>query len=189
MGNLTIPNTQGEVLKDGKFISEWFNYFENIFRRLIGSQNIFLNGIIDSDYTAIGNVGGGTDDLITYTASANLLKTTGDVLEIDAFGTFANNGNNKTVSLVFGSTTIFTIGATAISGGSFDLNAKIIRTGASTQKIIVNGNGTNAVLIKTVYTDGTEDLTTSLEIKMTAVGTATDDIVEEGMITRIHLQS
>ena len=183
-------NVYNKISEDGvtSFSKEWFIFFENIWRRLLGELNIYLGGVLNNDSTAVGNVGAGTDDLITYSLSGNNLRTSGDFIEIDCFGTFAANANNKVISLVFGSTTIFTISPTAINSGSWNIKAKIIRTGSAIQEIIVSGNGTNAVLIKTVYTSGAETLANSLDIKCTAIGTSNDDILQKNLTIKIYRQ-
>jgi hypothetical protein len=53
---------------------------------------------------------------------------------------------------------------------------------------MVDGNGTNSALIKTVYTSGAEDLTTDLTIKVSATGVANDDVVQKNLTIKIYSQ-
>lgn len=185
---ITLPSAQTTISDTGPLNSTWFVLFQNIYNRILGFLDARLMGNIHIDTTDVGNVGSGTDDLMSYSLSANSLKTNNDFLEIHAFGTFAANGNNKTISLILGSTTLFTISPTAINSGSWNLRATIVRTSSSAQKCIVSGNGTNAALLKTVYTLGAEDLATALTIKATAVGTADNDIIQKGLTINIIRQ-
>jgi len=183
---INIPSVQTPITSE-TLTTQWYTFFDSLVKRLLGKLDIFLGGVLANDYTSTGSVGAGSD-LMSYTLSANTLKTKGDFLEINAFGSFAANANNKTITLTFGSTDIFTIGATAINNGSFDLKAKIIKTGDATQEILVNGNGTNAVLVKTVYTAGAEDLTTDLVIKVSATGTSNNDVVQKCLTIKVYVQ-
>jgi hypothetical protein len=182
-----LPSSQTEIIPEKFTTTAWYTYFNNQHKKTLGEFNAYLGGVISNDYTIVGSVGAGSD-LMSYTLSKNSLKTKGDFIEIDAFGTFAANANNKTVTLTFGSTDIFSIAGTAINSGSWNLKARIIKTGDATQEIIVDGNGTNAVLIKTVYTSGAEDFTSDLVIKVSATGTANDDVTQNSLTIKIYSQ-
>jgi len=186
---LIIPATEQNVINEKKkYTIEWYTFFDGIVKRLLGNQDAFFGGVINNNITPASNTGAGATDLMTYTLGKNIFKTTADYLEIEAFGTFAANANNKSISLIFGSTTIYSIPATSINGGSWSLRAKIIKNKDGTQEIIVEGNGTNSVLIKTVYTSGSEDLTTKLDIKISATGIATNDIIQRNLTIKLYLQ-
>lgn len=186
---INIPASEVEVLLENKrFQITWYTFFNNLVKRILGAQDAYLGGVVNNNITSAANSGGGATDLMKYTLGANALKTTTDYVEIEAFGTFAANGNNKSISLIFGSTTIYSIVSTAINSGSWSLRARIIKKTNTTQEIIVEGNGTNSVLIKTVYTSGAEDLTTALDIKINATGVATNDIVQRNLTIKLFLQ-
>ena len=185
---INLPSTETSITSKGKLTIVWYTLFANIIKRLLGNQDAFFGGVINNDITPSTNSGASPTDLITYTLGENALKTTTDYVEIEAFGIFAANGNNKSISLIFGSTTIFSISPTAINGGSWSLKAKIIRRSSTTQEIIVDGNGTNSVLIKTDYTAGTENLANDLVIKVSATGIATNDITQKNLTIKLYLQ-
>lgn len=184
---IQLPSSQTEGIIEKLFTTIWYTFLNNVWKRVLGKFDVYLGGVLKNDVTSTGSVGA-SSDLISYTLSKNSLTTTGDYLDINAFGTFSANANTKTISLIFGTTTIYTIGATAINTGSWNLKARIIRTGEATQEIMVDANGTNAVLIKTVYTTGTEDLTTDLTIKVSATGTANNDVVQKNLTIKIYSQ-
>jgi hypothetical protein len=184
---IQLPSSQTESIISNLFTTVWYTFFNSTWKRILGKFDVYFGGVLENNTTSIGSIGA-SSDLMSYTLSKNSLITTGDYIDINAFGTFASNANNKTISLVFGSTTIYTIGATAINSGSWDLKARIIRTGSATQEIMVDANGTNAVLIKTKYTAGTEDLTTDLTIKVSATGVADNDVVQKNLTIKIYSQ-
>lgn len=184
---VNIPSQKVTILQDDLFSTPWYSFFENAWRRLGGGRSLNFGGILNTSTTAVGNVGTGEDDLITYSLERNTLQNDGELLKIDAFGTFASNGNNKTVKLYFGSTVIFDSGANAINGGSWNIKATIIRASSTTQEAIVEATDTSNTLNTTTYTAVTENLSNALTIKCTGEGTANDDIVQKALVTNLFL--
>lgn len=138
-----------------------------------------LQHVLNSQYTDVGNVGGGTDDLMTYSLPANTLDVNGKGIRITAWGTSANNANVKTIQLVFGSV-IMTTTVASNSVRRWWLDAVIIRTGSNAQKYCAKADG-----------DGVDDMesgtltqtdTAAITIKCTGAATTTNDIVQEGML-------
>ncbi len=183
-----IPTSNEIVIDDNKIFNfVWFQYFQNIYKALRGGTKIKLGGLFDVNTTSVGNVGGGADDLISFTFAANTLSTTGDILEIEAWGTYAANGNSKTVTLEFGGQTILTTGAIAANDGSWHIKAKVVRTAAATQEIIAQIVSSNSsVADSATRTAGTQTLTSSLTIKCTGTGTATEDISQKALILNLN---
>lgn len=153
----------------------------------IGSARARPGGPINVNTTAVGNVGAGEDDLISYTVPANTLNTNGDFLDFEFFGTFAANANNKTVKCYFGATNIFNSGAQAENGGSWKVSGKIIRTGAATQKAIVEFI-TDGILFTDdiTYTATALTLSSTNILKCTGEATADNDIVNEALIVNFY---
>ena len=144
------------------------------------SQTTAIGGILNSNSTAVGNVGGGTDDLMTYTLPANVLNITNDSIHIVAGGTFAANANSKRLICLFGSSNIIDSTALVLNGGSWHLDAWVIRTGASSEKAIATLQSSNSLLVSTTtYSSLSESLTTTRTIKCTAAATSDNDITEE----------
>ena len=152
-------------------------------------------GILNVNTTAVGNVGTGTDDLITYDVPANMLNKTGQGLRVRAWGTFAGTAVTKTLTFNFGSTVVETevVAAATVAAnlvtGQWTIDALIIRTGSSTQTVVVHlvqmMGGTAAIRDITETRDvvsATETDTSAITIKCTGNATNNNDIVQSGLI-------
>ena len=135
--------------------------------------------------TAVGNVDGGADDLMTYSLPANTLGASARVIRITARFTGAANANSKTMTFVFGasSTAIF---INSGSANTYYINFVIARSGLNTQDIWgdrweVGGPSGNGLARVTA----TETETAAITIKFTGTATATDDIVQRLMIVEV----
>ena len=166
----------------GGISASWGQYMHELFNRVGGDKQYNLGGTLTVDTTEVGNVGSGADDLITYSLQKNTLVTTGDRLEITAFGIGAANANNKTIKLLLGTTELFSTGAVASSGKDWRIDCTIIRTAAATQVSTTAFSG-DTVLVTQIsdFVSGTEDFTTALTIKCTGEATTTDDIIQKGL--------
>lgn len=141
-------------------------------------------GLIVVDTTQTGNVGVGVDTLQTNSIAANTLAANGDTLVIEADGTFANTGASKQIILNFGTTAILTLPTSTYgfsAASAWRIRAKIVRTGAATQKasaeIILNNS--EGVLPYTFYTTPTNTLSGAVGLWLTGEATADNDIVKE----------
>jgi hypothetical protein len=142
-------------------------------------------GSLEVNTTAVGNVGAGEDDLMSFSVPANTLGTNGDYLELVAWGSFAANANNKRVRVKFGATTILDTGAVAANSGTWRVQATIIRTGAATQIA-------NASLVTDNTTLGdvsgnaspAETLSGAVAVKLTGEATSDDDVRQLGLTVR-----
>lgn len=142
-----------------------------------------LHGTLNTSATAVGNVGGGTDDLMTYAMPAGTLKDNGRAVRIRAWGTTANNANAKTVTLAFGATTLISTALTANQAGVWDINAVVIRTGDATAVAIATLNqGGATTIVDSESTSPTDDLTAAVTIKCTGAATSNDDISQKGLV-------
>ncbi len=151
------------------------------------NQQFSAIGNLKSDVSTIGNVGTGTDNLLSFVIQANVLNNTGDYAEFDAFGEFENNANNKRLAIVFGATTIFNTGAVAFGSTAlvnWRTNTKIIRTGSASQKVITTfwSNDSSTPFLQEIFLSG-EDLTINRTVQFQAEATANDDVVQ------YHLES
>ena len=142
-------------------------------------------GRLTSVYTDVGNVGGGTDDLQTYTIPANTLNVTGRTIRVKAWGFTTNNANAKTVTLDFGGQTILTQALTASIAGTWRIDAEIVKNGASTQKIFAELLQLATLVQKQTATAGTQTDTAGIVVKCTGTGVADNDIVQQGLIVEI----
>ena len=159
------------------------------------SSSVSVPGILNVNVTAVGNVGTGEDDLITYTLPASQLATTGQGLRIRAWGTLAGTANAKTIIFYFGTAAVETevVGDAAITAnlvtGQWQLEALVVKTGSSTQTIVVHlvtmMGGTAAIRDVTETRDivsATQTDTSTIAIKCTGTATANNDIVQSGLI-------
>lgn len=139
-----------------------------------------LPRVMKTDVAAVGNVDAGEDDLISYSLVAATLGTVNDAVRIKAWGSTAANANSKTIKLKFGATTLMSVTA-PVNAGVWTIDALVVRTAAATQDAwaeyrddIPNGEQTLSA--------PTETLSGAITIKCTGEGTATNDIVQEGMM-------
>lgn len=177
---VSIPSAS-ETIADENFFTNrtWFTFFQSVWRAIRGDLGLSLGGMLSVNTISVSNSFAAETDLITYSLPQNTLTNNGDVLEIDAWGVYAANANNKTVKLYFGSQTLFTTGAIAANDGTWSLKAKIIRKTDTTQEIvseILSSNG--SVSDSATRTAGTQDLTTALTIKCTGQGASGSDITQ-----------
>jgi hypothetical protein len=141
-------------------------------------------GVANVNTTAVGNVGAGEDDLITYSLPANALSANAKGVRIRAWGTGANNANAKTLKLYFGTQVILTTALTASQVDTWEAEATVWRTGASTQdwQTRLNQAGTTSI-IDIENGTATQTDTAAITIKCTGTGTSNNDVVAEGMLT------
>lgn len=144
-----------------------------------GSQALSVNT------TAVGNVGAGEDDLMTYALAASKVVNTGAGIRVRAWGTSANNANAKTLKAYFGSAAVISQSLTASIAGRWYAEYTAIRTGLSAQDVagrvseglVTLGTGKFSQEIGTA----TQTETGALTIKLTGTATTDNDIVQEGM--------
>lgn len=186
-GTPTVPTIQGVISG-----IQSFGLFPS--GKLVGGCNIPTTnqqfsaiGNAKSDVSTIGNVGTGTDNLLSFDIQANVLNNNGDYSEFDAFGEFENNANNKRLAIVFGGTTIFNTGAVAFGSvalTSWRTNTKIVRTGSSSQKCITTFWSTDpsTPFLQEIFLSG-ENLTINRTVQFQAEATSNYDVVQ------YHLES
>lgn len=141
-----------------------------------------VGGVTGTDTAQYGNVGTGEDNLGQIVVGSNSLAEDGDYVEIHYAGTFANNANNKRIKLYFGATAMIDMSDT-YQDGSWSIRAKVVRTGASSQKFIAEwqaDNGSSNTKITSVnYGTASETLGSSVTVKATAEATSDDDVTQE----------
>lgn len=183
----SIPSvTEPISYENGKITNSWFTFLERLFKITGGNYGITLTGNLDANTTTVANSGSSETDLITYSLPADALVNDGDVLEVKAWGTYAANANNKTLKLKFGSQTILNTGSIAANSGSWEINATIVRISQNSQEIsatIVSGN--TSVVSSSTRTNGTQNLSTELNIRCTGQGSSSNDITEYCQIIKL----
>jgi hypothetical protein len=153
-----------------------------------GSGNkVTIPQVIDTNVTAVGNVGEGEDDLMTHTIDVtNHMGVNGDSLTIYASGK-DNASMSSSIKAMFGSTTIFSSAETLTSEWFAEI--KILRIGQSDQVAYweYNDTGGNISITKGV-TAMTENLSTDKTFKFTGEGGdgMGDNEVTQEYMTIIH---
>lgn len=146
-----------------------------------GSATVKAVGLLHNSHTTTGNITTGEDDLITYPMPASTLVVTGQVLEYEVAGTFANNADAKTVKVYFGTTLVCTLAAAASIAGSWRAKISVRRTGASAQSWVAEATrtitGGGAAIANTSGTC-TETETGIITLKSTGEGVTTNDIIQ-----------
>ncbi len=142
-------------------------------------------GVINSNITQTGNITTGEDTLYTYTIPASVLATDKDSLSAIFAGTCANTAATKRIRVKFGATTIFDATDLGSNVVSWKIYVDIIRTGATTQKIITHGTSdTGAFTNEVLYSTAAETLSGTVNLVVTGEATNTNDIVfEMGKVT------
>lgn len=154
------------------------------------TTTVFVGGSLKVDTTTTGNVGGGEDNLITYSIPAGQLSVNGQSIEFDCGGTFAATINSKTLKVYFGATVILNTTSLVLNNLPWKAHGKIIRTGAATQKCEVEftvGGTLLSAINGTIsnYTTAAETLSGAITFKCTGSDDggvpANDAVVQEYM--------
>jgi len=146
-----------------------------------------IGGVLSVNTAAVGNVGSGEDDLMTYLLLANSLNTVSSGVKVTAWGLTTSNANAKTLKIYFGSV-IQSVALTASIAGAWRIEMLVFRITSSTQgfKVIITETVNAAALAAPKITqnvdDATETLISNLTIKVTGEATTTNDIIQEGML-------
>lgn len=185
MAITTILNSQETVLQeDNTFRQSWYLQIQNIVKAIRGAIGLKLGGVYYNSSISVSNSGAAATDLISYDFEKNVFTNNQDLIEIEAWGTYAANGNNKIIQLYFGSQIIFTTGAIAANNTSWSFKAKIIRVGNNSQEIITEAIYNNTA--STTRTAGTQISSNQITIKCVGTATSTDDIVQRALIIKFN---
>ena len=155
---------------------------------LIKQINAGAPGLINAQGGSVGSSAGGTDDtLFSYQFAANdfatMFPTSGGLsgFRMTGWVTTAANANNKRCKLFLGATTLIDTGAVALNNGAMFLEAIMLRTGVSTQKLIGRAvQGTT--LIASSVQDGALDETTALLARITGNTGTLNDVLGKGFM-------
>lgn len=152
-----------------------------------------VNNLIQTLNTSVSRIGVGTtaasstavtseETLQQYTLPGGLLANAGDSVRISCWGVTGANGNNKTMKLYFGSSSIATPTA-ATNAKGWRLQMVVMRR-TSTVQTIDSWGLVDTTAVTPANTDGAETLSSSVLIKCTGTnGTASAaDITARGML-------
>lgn len=149
-----------------------------------GDATLQPSGMVYSNATSTGNVTTGNTVLGTYTIKANSMRAdSGKTVKMIAWGKTAANGNNKTITLEFGGTTVSTHALAATNDKDWVLKATIIQgaTGAQTSigELKLEGASQDLQFVTTPAETETGDVVARVRAES---GTATNDILMKGMV-------
>jgi len=157
----------------------------DILKVQVGSADEYADvpSVLTLNSSSTPSVGASETDLMTFTMVANAMNTNFVGIRITAFGTYASNSNNKTLKLYFGSATILDTGAVAANNKSWQIQATVLRTGASAQNSIATIiSDESSIGAYSSAASPSEATTNTILIKVTGTGTSDNDIVQNGLI-------
>lgn len=141
---------------------------------------------------SVGNVGGGEDDMFTFSVPASTLVTTGAAIRIRAWGRTANNANAKTLKVYFGATVILNVALTASIAGYWSVEAFVSRVSLNSQVaeayVLEGPNSQTLAASKVARATQSGALATETNantVKCTATATTDNDILQEGQIVEL----
>ena len=147
-----------------------------------------VSDILRIDLNSHGNSSGSGDtNLASYSYPSGSLYADNQSLTVEAFGTYAANGNSKRLRVNFSATNVFDTGAVTVSGGSWKIVINIYRTASSAQRYIstyLSSNGSPGQLV--TYGTATIDLTSGTAITFVGNGVDASDVIQEGMVVKWH---
>jgi hypothetical protein len=145
------------------------------------------------DATDVSNSAVTESDLMSYTLPAGRLAHNGAGLQIEAWGvtTTATTAANRRMRLYFGATAIADSGAIALVGGTWRLQATVLRDGAGSQEALGTATfstgaagvaGSSMTLLRGSLS---ETVSSTLAIKVTGLCTASSGIItQHGFVVR-----
>jgi hypothetical protein len=133
--------------------------------------------------TPVGNVGGGTDNLISRTIVSGLFRAA-KRFYIEAWGTTANNSNPKTVALLYGGTTLLTRALTVSQAGAWRAVGTVTNSTAEGVAVLSGGTVASVTVTNGGYYSGTPTVTFSGGGGTGAAGTAN---MTNGAVTSVTI--
>lgn len=138
--------------------------------------------------------------MVTHTIPANTLTINSDTLHLIAAGTFAANGNDKTVRIRLGTTgspltgvIVATIFASAVAVTQWWIEGHITRTALNVQSAFGFGKAFNTTtpqnsLHETTVVDGALTESSAMALVVTGDGISASDIVYERSVLKTYKQ-
>jgi len=139
-------------------------------------------GRLHVNTTAVGNVGTGEDDLMTYSMPANTLEANGRTIRVTMGGTLGGSAGNKTIKLYFGSAQILTLTNSGSTTRYWFIEMLVARSASNEQKIIATLTLSTDIAASFDASHSaetsTEADTSTIIIKATGEGTSNNDVVQ-----------
>jgi parallel beta-helix repeat protein len=136
--------------------------------------------------SAVGNVGTGEDDLMTFSLPAGTLAAAAQGVRITAWGSAANSANAKTLKLYFGSAAVLTTSLTTNQAGVWRAVAEVFSTGTDAQQYVSQlVQGGTTTLVDAEQGTTTQDDGAAITIKCTGEATSDNEVVQEGLLVEV----
>lgn len=144
------------------------------------AADAIVSGRVSSNTTAVGNIGGGTDPLMSDNVKANWLSADGKAYRYSARGIGANNANAKTITAVFDGNTVFNSSSfTTEWVNGWELDVLIVRTSATTCKVYARFSCASTTGTRGNYNSVTvANWTADRTLQINGAGVADNDIVQ-----------
>jgi hypothetical protein len=146
-------------------------------------------GRIVSNYTPVAGVGAGPDDLMTHTLKGGTLDTDGRGIRIVANFEGAGTASAKTITFVYGGTSVVLLPAVADNNIDYRVEIEIIRSAASVQRVNAWMFTTSAVPVR--FIPGTvaaaENTANDSTVKFTCINAsgAANGIIQNSMVIEV----
>jgi hypothetical protein len=150
---------------------------------VIPGTRTHMVGVANTALTPTGNGGDTTEDTLqSYSMPASILDNAGRCVRITAWGTLANNGDNKTIRLYFGASVISS-GTLTSANVNWISQMTVCKTGSNTQSVSATMQ-VGTTVITPYFNAGADTDTAAITIKTTGqAGTANgNDIISKGQI-------
>ena len=160
----------------------------------IADTTITVSGavsVLNTNATAVANVGTGEDNLITYSVPGGTLGTNGEYLHWTATGQFGASANTKRIRAYLGTTVLFDTSALAITVATdWSLEGEILRVDGTNARSGARFTSSSATLAGfSQYAAPTETLANALTLKLTGEATANDDITQRALLVEKYTAS
>ena len=154
-----------------------------------GGHSMRPGGTLEVNTTAVGNVGTGEDDLMSFVLLGNTLNNVGDHIDFNSSGTIgASVLTNKRIRIYVGSVNIFDSTSLLLSlAGNWSIEGRIIKHSSTQIKAncVATYSGNLSLSPATISTpETTLDLTANQTIRWTGTATNNNDVVQSSMVLR-----
>lgn len=155
-----------------------------------------MSGVLNVNVTAVGNVGAGEDNLMSYALPANVLSANGKLIRITAMGDFLTSANTKRLRIKFGATTIYdsTAKYNDSTNRTWCAQFYVVRTGASAElawgQVTIYDDANDTISAASDVMTGEPstpagDTTTALTIQFTGEATADNEVVQRFLMVEV----
>lgn len=143
------------------------------------SNDAAVGGVLYVSTTSDGNGASATNESVaSYTVPANTLSANNQSIWFEASGVTSGSTASVTISVFFGSSTVFTYTFADSNARHWHIRGRIHRTGAATQKAIayIISTISGPIYFDTDYTTPTETLSSDKSLRVAVTATAANNV-------------